>query len=146
MKKSISLAVAPFLALTVGQPQADASTEGQAIPTLVCPTSSGEYVGFVLVDITRGWLNSPHAVKVTITSNNGVPDEPHGVETHLIASLLVNGDIQNGVAEAIIPWNSDGNPTTIDHEYQVSAQLIYANNQFGKTVTVGGFRFSDCAF
>jgi hypothetical protein len=121
-------------------------TRGLAIPNLVCADNSGLYVGFVTLDITSGWLNSPHTLNVTIVSNNGVPDEPHGEENHLVKELALNGDPTAGRVEVIVEWTSDTNPTTIDHEYQVTAQLIFGDNQPGEPTTAGPFYFTDCEY
>jgi hypothetical protein len=123
------------------------STSGLAIPTLVCPTPAGDYVGAVLIDVTSGWLDgTPHKVRVRVTSNNGVPDEPHGEGVFVISEQLVNGDIDRGRAEIIIDWTGlDPNPTTIDHQYRVYASVIFADHHEGPTTEVGNFFLSDCA-
>lgn len=148
--KRLVMILAPLLVAGLLYEAKAGGTGGLAIPTGVCASASGEYVGLVGLDVTAGWLHgSPHSVLVRITSNNAVPDEPHGEGMFEIAGLTLNRVIEQGVAEVIIPWCNeqmclDENSTTLDHVYTVFAQVIYADNRLGNIVEVGGFRFNDC--
>ena len=102
-----------------------------ATPEVVNPDNSGLFVGDVFLLVTAGWINAPHAVSVTITSDNLVIGERHGEQTHALADLEVIGDILQGQAIVRVPWTTDTNPTSATHLYEVCAHVIFADKQAG---------------
>jgi hypothetical protein len=110
--------------------------------------ASGQFVGFVSVDVTAGWLNAPHAVRVNVTSDNLVINEPHGEAIFPLTDLEVNGVIEQGVAEVIIQWvdpgtgvSLDTNPTTAEHNYEVCASVIFADQHESDMICIDNFFF-----
>lgn len=98
-------------------------------------------VAEVLVEVTAGWLSSPHSIDMTITSVNGcfLEDCPkfHGHQVDATAGLETFGDIAQGSAFVVVPWTSDSVDRVVDTEYTICAHIIFADSHHGEeTCTV----------
>ena len=111
---------------------ANAATQGLAIPQEMLFDMSGNLVGEVHLTVQWGWLNAPHAVDITITSVDGQPFHDHGQQIEALSSLDTIGDVAQGVVDVVVPWITDQEPKRVDDLYTVCAHIIFADNHHGE--------------
>ena len=117
-------------------PEAEAGgTGGNAIPFDFQLSTDSQFVETVFLQVTAGWLNAPHSVSVTITSVNGDPAVffDHGTTEAALADLEVFGDILQGTAIVILPFDDQHlkeNHTT----YTICAHVIFGGQRAGAEI------------